>query len=95
MEIKETKMKKNIEAFLPSLDVVEVLDEVADEGKKFKVVNCKTLNVRETAFLLADILCVLKEGEEIVVKGFVEEWAHVFTSAGIEGYVMQAFIQEV
>jgi hypothetical protein len=72
-----------------------VEEEEKDEGKKFKVVNCKTLNLRETPYLLAEILCVLELGEEIVVKGFVEEWAHAFTSAGLEGYVMQAFIEEV
>jgi hypothetical protein len=76
------------------LEEKAILDEVK-EGKLFKVSNCKFLNVREEPFLLGEILCVLDLNEEIVVKGFVEEWAHVVNSAGVEGYVMQAFITEV
>lgn len=58
-----------------------------------KVVDCDRLNIREKSNLDADILGRIKVGEIVIVDKIVGDWAHVCTSAGIEGFVMRKYIK--
>lgn len=58
------------------------------------VVDCKLLNVREHPNIKATILCMLPVGSEVKVDldNKYDDWFHVFTAAGQEGYCMKKFI---
>ena len=59
------------------------------------VVNCVRLNVREQMNTGATVLCVLPAGAEVEVIADEEhdEWYHVITATGIEGFCMKNYIQ--
>lgn len=63
--------------------------------KTFKVTNCLQLNLREKPNLDANIIKRLVSGAELKIEDITNDWAHVYTTSGIEGYVMAAFIEEV
>lgn len=65
------------------------------ELKTYEVVNCSNLNVREKADRTSPVKCLLKAGETVNVESISDGWAHVYTSKGIEGYVMKEFVEEV
>lgn len=75
---------------------VEPVEEVEEaEGTTFEVVcECAYLNVREAASTDADVVCRIKEKEVLIAEPFNEEWYHIFTKAGIEGYVMSKFVRK-
>ena len=63
---------------------------------KFKVANCSKLNVRKSADKNAPVLFIIPVGTILEVDFHEnDDWAHVRTSDGKEGYVMRAFIEEV
>lgn len=66
-----------------------------NEPKDFKVVNCSNLNVREKADRSSAVKVIIKAGAKVVVEEIVEDWAHIYTDSGVEGYVMKEFIEEV
>lgn len=63
---------------------------------KFKVANCSKLNIRKSADKNAPVLFIIPVGTILEVDFHEnDDWAHVRTSDGKEGYVMRAFIEEV
>jgi hypothetical protein len=50
------------------------------------------LNIRKVPSKLGEILCVLNPGNEVLVEDIQDGWAHIYTSAGVDGYVMEEYI---
>lgn len=81
---------------------VAVLPKVEDEPESKNaltvtgvVVDCFKLNVREQMNSSAAVLCVLPANSEVqVITGCDhDEWYHIFTEAGIEGFCMKKYIR--
>ena len=89
--VDEVIPKENID------EVKDILETVAPpkEPKRFKIVNCTNLNLREKADRTSSVKTILKAGEIVTVESSTEDWAHVYTDNGVEGYVMKEFIEEV
>lgn len=58
------------------------------------VTDCKKLNVREAAYLGADILCTLNEGAEVVIDETksTDTFYSLCTVEGVEGFAMKQYI---
>jgi hypothetical protein len=58
------------------------------------VVGCRKLNVRMQMHLGAKILCELLAASkvQVLVDEKHNEWYHVFTESGVEGYCMKQYI---
>ena len=69
--------------------------EAAQEVVTGTVVNCNKLNVREQMHTRATVLCVLPAASEVkvIVNEVHNEWYHIFTETGIEGFCMKKYIQ--
>lgn len=59
------------------------------------VVDCAKLNIRVAPNATATVACVLNAASEIEidVTKSTDEWFHVCTAAGIEGYCMRKFVE--
>lgn len=70
---------------------VEPAKEVSDEGV---VTGCVSLNVRCAPSMDAVILCTIDEGHKVQIdeKESTEEWFHVYTETGAEGFCAKEFI---
>ena len=81
-EIIETPVVETMAAPEP----IEILDGV--------IANCTKLNVRVAPNAKADVLCVLNVASEIEIDltKSTDEWYHVCTATGIEGYCMRKFV---
>lgn len=81
------------------VEVAEPVEKPVTKKKPKKVagvvVNCAKLNVREQMNTNAAVLCVLPASSEVkvIADEVHEEWYHVFTEAGIEGFCMKKYIQ--
>lgn len=73
---------------------VETGDESNCEFTIGTVSGCVRLNVREEPDAYADIICVIPAKSEVQVclDHEFEDWYHVCTAAGQEGYCMKQFI---
>lgn len=75
----------------------EIAEQVTlDEFKTITgtVVGCLKLNVREQMFTGATILCELPASSEVQIFADEnhDEWYHVITASGIDGYCMKKYI---
>jgi uncharacterized protein YgiM (DUF1202 family) len=80
-------------------EIVKTLEKKKDEvppaePKTFTVTSKGKLNVRKTAGRDGELVCQIGSGEKVQVESIEDEWAHIYTSSGIEGYVMAEFIKE-
>lgn len=50
------------------------------------------LNVRGSADILSPVVAVLKSGDTVVVEDVRDDWTHIYTSSGIEGYSLSEYI---
>lgn len=59
------------------------------------VVKCQRLNVREQMFIGAKVLCELPVSSKVkvIANEHHDEWYHVFTESGIEGFCMRKFVE--
>lgn len=59
------------------------------------VVGCLKLNVRMQMNSKAEILCVLPVSSkvEVIVDEQHDDWYHVFTASGVEGFCMKKYLQ--
>lgn len=78
---------------------VPVTEEPIAPKKKVKkikgtVIGCAKLNVREQMNTNSTVLCVLPASSEVrvVANEKHDEWYHVFTETGVEGYCMKKYI---
>lgn len=83
----------------PEAEPVPVPEEVPAPKKKLKtvkgvVVGCTMLNVREQMNLKATVLCKLPVSSKVkvIADEVHDEWYHVFTDAGVEGFCMKKYI---
>jgi uncharacterized protein YgiM (DUF1202 family) len=68
--------------------------EVPKEPVMGKVYNCSRLNIRKEPSLDANVLCIVSEGDTLMIEDDRDGWSHVYTSAGIEGYAISNYIEE-
>lgn len=61
---------------------------------KATVIGCIKLNVRSAPNKLGNILAVIDQGSNMLVRSTKDYWAHIYTDSGIDGYVMEEFIKE-
>ena len=80
----------------PIVAIAEESVETAVSPKPIKgvVANCTRLNVRVAPNSKADVACVVeaKASVEIDTSKSTDDWYHVCTVAGIEGYCMKQYI---
>ena len=67
--------------------------KVKQETPKAVVYRCEKLNVRSRPNKESEVLCVVKAGDVLTVKGKNNEWTRVHTDKKIAGYVMSEFIE--
>lgn len=75
--------------------VEESVETVTIAKAEGVVVNCGKLNVRAEPSIDADVVAVLNAQSEIeidVVKS-TDEWFHVCTAAGVDGYCMRKYVE--
>lgn len=81
---------------------VETVEEAADEAAKSEepvsrigeVNGCKKLNVRQAASINSTPVCVISEGDMVIISPIesTDEWYKVYTEAGAEGFCMKTYI---
>jgi uncharacterized protein YgiM (DUF1202 family) len=78
---------------------VAVTEEPVTPKKKVKkikgvVIGCAKLNVREHPSTESTVLCTVPASSEVrvVANEKHDEWYHVFTETGVEGYCMKKYI---
>lgn len=68
----------------------------AGKEKVVEITKCKFLNMRKHPNKNADIVCILKQGDCVMVTGLSSSgWARVYTEAGLMGYVVADYIKAV
>lgn len=76
--------------------VTEEAPKPKKQPKKIKgtVVGCTKLNVREQMNIKATVLCTLPVSSEVkvIADEVHDEWYHVFTKTGVEGFCMKKYI---
>lgn len=74
--------------------VVEPVTEPTIEFATGVVVDCNSLNVREHPDRKADVISILMNGAEVQVNvtNSYDEWYHVFTATGLDGFCMKKYI---
>jgi hypothetical protein len=50
------------------------------------------LNIRQKPSKEAEIICIVNAGDTLLVESVLEDWLHVYTPSGIEGYTMKSFV---
>lgn len=68
----------------------------SDEGPMMGKVNTPLLNVRAQPFGDASLVCdPIKQGTELTIDldESTDGWLHIYLSSGIDGYVMEKFIE--
>lgn len=73
-------------------EVVDVEEETVVAPTIGIVHNCTRLNIRKRDDVESDVLCVVKEGEELQIIADGGEWLSVCTASGIEGFCMAKFV---
>lgn len=79
----------------PSLSEVEDVPEMSQPPKEpmiATVISHGKLNIRMGASRFSPILCTVNPGDELLVEDVSGDWAHIYTSVGLEGYAMKEFI---
>ena len=76
--------------------VEEVIEEVQKDWVGYVSLPGKnmTLNLRSEPNSDSEILTTLKNSTELIVSDETNAWYKVFTSSGIEGYVMKEFVKK-
>jgi len=70
-----------------------VPNKLPTEGDQTATVVCPShLNVRESADILSRVVAILKPGDIVEVQDIQDDWTHVYTSSGIEGYSLSEYI---
>lgn len=74
--------------------VVEPVVEPTIEFATGVVVDCNSLNVRAMPDRKADVVSILMNGDEVQVNvtDSYDEWYHVFTATGLDGFCMKKYI---
>lgn len=99
-----SQMKNYSKMYLPddqSIVTEEAVEQHTEETKPEAttvtgtVIKCAKLNVREQMNTNSAVLCVLPASAEVTVLEDEkhDEWYHVFTASGIEGFCMKKYIQ--
>lgn len=85
---------------VPEVTPEPTVDEVPEQVTEPKVgagvvVGCVKLNVREHPSADAEVLCLLPAMSQVIVdlENKYDDWFHVCTAAGQEGYCMKRFIE--
>lgn len=88
-------------------EIIKPIDEELEETKEIEeviepasapmfgvVTDCSRLNIREEPSIEAEVLCTVKENSELMISPdeSTEEWLHVYTKAGLDGYCMKKFV---
>lgn len=91
----ESRVSAEAAPVTSALELVnETVETVPVEIVEGVVVNCAKLNVREHPSVDAEVVSVLNVQSEmqINVSKSTEEWFHVCTATGIEGYCMRKYV---
>ena len=81
--------------FIPNNEEVSTVAPELTPAKLVGVVtDCKKLNVREKAYLGAEVLCVLSEGTEVEIDETksTDTFYSLCTVEGVEGFAMKQYI---
>lgn len=76
-------------------DNTEVVEDTADKPQKCGVVtDCVQLNVRKNPNKTAEVVCKIDCLTEVMIDEAesTEDFYHIYTEAGIDGYCMKKFI---
>lgn len=80
----------------PVVPMVETVETVAlPKTVEGVVIGCAKLNVRTKPSVTSDVVCVLDAMSELEVdvEKSTNEWFHVCTATGVEGYCMRRFVE--
>lgn len=93
MAEKESIVEKIVEPVEEPVVEVTETPAPAAEPEFCVVANCEALNIRERPNKKATILCVVKEGEELMISpdDSTDDWYCVYTKTGVEGFCMKEF----
>ena len=93
----EIEESTNEEISSEETSAVPSVEEKVDEDtcKLYGVVNCERLNIRtEPRVAIGNIACTVSRNTELMIdkNNSIDEWYHVFTSTGLEGYCMSSYV---
>lgn len=79
------------------VETAEPVEPVVEETTKFvvgTVVGCTSLNVRAMPDRKAEVISILMSDTEVQVAAdeSLDEWYHVFTASGLDGFCMKNYI---
>lgn len=94
----EKKEVAPVESEAETVETVEAVAESVVETKSVTktgvVVDCTGLNVREYPDRKANVISILMADSEVQVNvdEALDEWYHVFTATGLDGFCMKKYI---
>ena len=97
----EKKEVAPVESEVETVETVEIVETVAEPVVETKsvtktgvVVDCTGLNVREYPDRKANVISILMADSEVQVNvdEALDEWYHVFTATGLDGFCMKKYI---
>jgi uncharacterized protein YgiM (DUF1202 family) len=94
-EIKENKVEEQVVPTEIVEEVTEVKEEKVEETPvvKYKVNNCKKLNIRKKADIKSNVVCIVDETNELTIEEIDnKEWVKVITDSGKKGFCMKKYI---
>ena len=79
---------------MPSTEIEEQPIKPVERTKVGVVSNCSRLNVRQNPHKGSEVLAIIEEDDEVIVKPSksTRNWYFVQTESGVEGYCMTDFV---
>lgn len=94
----EFKTDENDEIDDIQTDELDIPYEEVEENKEVimgKIVNCKRVYIRENPSVQSNPLTDIPSGKEILIMDKSKDWYNVCTESGVEGYIMEDFVETV
>lgn len=74
-------------------EAIEALKNDKNDILEGKIYKCKMINVRSQPSTESEILTTLKENDKVLVEDMDDEWAHITTQMGVEGYCLKDYVE--
>lgn len=79
-------------AMIPSDAPVLIEETPSSASLMATVIGSGKLNIRKSPDKNSDVVCVVSLGDVLTIVDIQQDWAHIYTSFGLEGYAMKEYI---
>lgn len=91
----EKVIEEPVETITEELVAEEVESEPKPQEGKVVVKKNQCLNLREGMNTNTSVIKTLSNNEKVIIEAIYEDWYHVVTESGAEGYVMAQYIETI